>query len=323
MDTKPDASPQIYRPVPPVVTPSTTQKFFWAITGMVLSPFYWLMATLYKTPGLSLHKEFAQFAIKLFAQRRVKISKGLIYTYIFWPMDSTRYFEFDFAWKALANTSIQHYLDVASPRLLPLLLLHKRPRIQADLLNPDTADLRVTSDLVDAMSLEPRCHLEASRIEDVHFPINTFDVITSISVIEHIPNDKNAVSILWELLKPGGKLIITVPCAAHSHVEYADFDAYNVQSTVPHGYIHLHYVYDQLLLEQRILSVTGQPTHFRIYGEKQAGWLRANLESKAAITRYPYWQEPYLMGCAFKTYSSIDELPGEGVICMEFTKPTS
>jgi hypothetical protein len=33
---------------------------------------------------------------------------------------------------------------------------------------------------------------------------------------------------------------------------------------------------------------------------------------------YPFWREGYMMGRHFRAYPSIDALPGEGVVALEF-----
>ena len=43
------------------------------------------------------------------------------------PMDSVRYFEFDFAWKATRRLLADDYVDVSSPRLLPVAVVLDRP----------------------------------------------------------------------------------------------------------------------------------------------------------------------------------------------------
>jgi len=46
-----------------------------------------------------------------------------------------------------------------------------------------------------------------------------FDLITCISVLEHIPNHKAAIKGMFKLLKPGGYLILTIP---YNEKQYID-----------------------------------------------------------------------------------------------------
>jgi len=46
-----------------------------------------------------------------------------------------------------------------------------------------------------------------------------FDLITCISVLEHIPNHKDAVSGMFRLLKPGGHLVLTFPYNERQYID--------------------------------------------------------------------------------------------------------
>lgn len=43
------------------------------------------------------------------------------------------------------------------------------------------------------------------------FPASSFDLITSLDVIEHVDDDRAALTELFRVLKPGGVLMLTVP----------------------------------------------------------------------------------------------------------------
>ena len=66
--------------------------------------------------------------------------------------------------------------------------------------------------------------------------------------------------------------------------------------------------------------MTGRPVAHRIYGEKRPGFLQTNLKSKYLVDRYPFWREAYMMSREFAYFEDISDLPGEGVIAMEFVK---
>jgi len=236
-------------------------------------------------------------------------------------MHSTRYFEFDFMRHSLSGIPFRCYLDVSSPRLFPIILASARPEITAELVNPDKKDLQVTARYVRACGIDSRCHLRECRIEEAPFTPELFDVITSISVVEHIPQDKDAVNSMWELLKPGGKLLLSVPCAAVAEEQYLDVDHFGLQSPDENGFYFHQYIYDHSLLMERFYSVMGPPVRLAIYGEKKPGSLLAGLLEKWSGQDYPLWKEPYAMGREWRRYDSLTDLPGEGVISLEFTKP--
>jgi SAM-dependent methyltransferase len=288
-----------------------------------LAPLYWLLAHRYRTPGLAFHLRCAWLGLRLLVARQAPLAAGWPYHLMFLPMDSTRYFEFDFAWKALAAMSRGRYLDVSSPRLFPIVLLDHQVRLTADLVNPERDDLRATTALINAAGLARRCQLHGSLIETAPLPPGQFDAITSLSVIEHIPHETPAVHRMWDLLRPGGHLVISVPCAADASEQYIDQDAYGLLATDANGYAFFQRYYDAGLLRERIFSVTGRPLRQAVYGEKSAGTFQAMASVKRAsyTTSFPFWREPYMMGRDYAAFPSLAALPGEGVIAMEFVKP--
>lgn len=235
-------------------------------------------------------------------------------------MDSTRYFEFAFMWDAVSSLSFSRYLDVSSPRLFPIILMLKRHDLFAELVNPDSADLRSTATLVQALHLEDRCNLHGCLVNNAPFKEGTLDVVTSISVVEHIPEDTQAIHTMWSLLRPGGRLLLTLPCAARSSDQYIDRNEYGLLTPDLNGFFFFQRLYDQALLDERIFSITGQPCRQMVYGEKSPGTHRSCLDRKWGDPHYPIWREPYMMGRDFRYFKGISDLPGEGVIALEFKK---
>lgn len=56
-------------------------------------------------------------------------------------------------------------------------------------------------------------------ITGIHMPDNSFDVIYCSHVLEHIPDDRKAMSELRRILKPGGWAILDVPIAGETTEE--------------------------------------------------------------------------------------------------------
>jgi SAM-dependent methyltransferase len=306
--------------VPDPVPLTTAQKIKLALAGGVLSPIYWLLAYYYGVPGLYLRRKCARLGLRLLLNRKAPIAYSDIYSFFFWPMDSVRYFEFDFMWRALANTPIQSYLDVSSPRMFPALLLLRQRTLSAELLNPDIKDLTVTTALMKASGLSDRCHFHNCLIGEAPFAPESFDVITSISVVEHIPQDTQAIQKIWALLKRGGRLLLSVPCSAESSEEYINKNEYGLLEPDKSGFVFWQRFYDTSLLQERIFNITGQPCRNIVYGEKKAGTIIEDTRRRRAEPEYPVWREPYMMGQEYGCFRSIADLPGQGVIAMEFVK---
>lgn len=283
-------------------------------------PWYLLRAHLHGIPGLRFPWNSARFALRSLASTHDAVSHAEIYRMLFTPVESTRYFEFGLAWDFLSDISVNHYLDVSSPRLFPLYFLTQKRQAAAELVNPNQEDLKITAGLVSACGLAKRCTLRNSLIEDAPFPPSTFDVITSLSVVEHIVEDQIAVQRMWELLKPRGRLVISVPCAAVAEAQYISVDQFGLQQPDEEGFFFLQYVYDEALLQDHFYRVLGSPKRRGVYGENQPGSLRCGLIKKWSGAKYPRWKEPYTMALEFQRYERVADLPGEGVIVMEFEK---
>ena len=312
----------VYLSLPDAPRPSRSRYAATLARGALLAPVYWALAHRYRTPGLSVHAACARLGGGLL-RRRPRALKALdLYRLVFAPLESVRYFEFDFAWRAAAELAVDRYLDVSSPRLFPALLLAERPTLTGDLLNPDTADLTETRQLLGALGFEPRARLHGQLIADATELGTGFDLITSISVVEHIPDDRAAVAAMWARLRPGGTLVLTLPCAARALQEFSPVNEYNLYSEDRAGFVFYQRVYDAQLLAERVLSVTGPPARSEVYGERTAGFYTDRLRpAKLGDAAYPFWREPYMLGREYCRFGSIDELPGWGAIGLTFVKP--
>lgn len=289
------------------------QKTGLRLLGLPLAPINYEIAKIKDVPGMQFALECLRLGAQILPNRLAKY-------WLLPPVILTRYFEFDLAWKSLIDFPAQRYLDISSPYAFPIIFLKNRKDLRVDFVNPDKTDLSVTEQLIQAAKLGSRCGFHGCLIQDAPFEPESFDIITSISVVEHIPENKSAIQKIWELLKPGGKLVLTVPCAAESYEVHVNTNHYGLYEGDDSGNYFLEYVYDDALLNDWIFSITGQPTAQSVYGEKQKGWLHEEIVNRWNKKFWKYWREPNLMIENFQKYSSLADLPGEGVISMEFIK---
>jgi SAM-dependent methyltransferase len=298
------------------------QKLIRYIAAPPASLLYWQLAHRDGMPGLATHMAVAKMGGELLLSRQKHISLKQIYLMLCAPLVSTRYFEFDFALRSSGIASAKICLDVSSPRFLPMLMLRYSNSLQMHLINPDPTDLAETRQLVAALQLQNRCQLHANTLDETSFSDSTFDLITSISVVEHIPQIKPAIQKMWALLKPGGRLVLTLPCAAKAEAQYLSTNSFNVLTPDETGYTFFQLIFDEQQLHDNIYSIAGAPMRTAIYGEKQRGFLQRQLHQRwNAGHRYPFWREPYMMSREFRFYDRVSDLPGEGVIGLEFIKP--
>src|SRR6187455_2087644 len=94
------------------------------LASLVLVPSYAVAAAAIGTPGMRFHLEAVSAAIRLVMHGTGLVAQaGRLALY---PMDSTRYFEFDWVWSRLQRLRhVQTYLDVSSPRFLPLTYIRR------------------------------------------------------------------------------------------------------------------------------------------------------------------------------------------------------
>lgn len=281
---------------------------------------YWLAAQFVGTPGLYIQRRLACLGIRL------KL-KGLFLSKHVPPVghcfiDTFRYFEHDFVSKALRDGPPPvRALDVSSPRLLSFLMALDYPDLMIDIVNPDATDIDITRLFVLALGLEDRCRLHAGYLHEASLLTEAYDLVTCISVLEHVPQDNLLVSEMWRHLRPGGRMILTVPCAAESYLEYSDVNVYGLLPREPDGSYFFQRYYDNATLAKSIHSVTGPPKRVNIWGERKRGIYDALRWKKLSKDRvYPSWKEPWVFGRGFRPYKSIDDLPGIGVVAMEFIK---
>ena len=288
------------------------------LASIVLGPAYAAAAAAIGTPGMRFHREAVAVAARLALRggRALRRQAGRLALY---PMDSTRYFEFDWAWSVLRRIGrLQAYLDVSSPRFFPMCVA-RRPEVdRAVLLNPDAADLDTTEAWASALGIAGKCRFLQQSVESVGGHEGTFDAITSISVFEHIAEEGAALRALRAMLKPGGTALLTLPCAAAGYDQYRDYDEYGLAPPDAEGRYFFQRFYDAASLEERILPIMGAPRRMVVYGEREAGFFGRNAEAKMRGLPYPFWREGYMMGRNFRIYPSIDALPGEGVVALEF-----
>lgn len=240
---------------------------------------------------------------------------------MFRPLDSTRYFEHSFVWDVLHPLRSEvRYLDVSSPRLVPIILLAHNAGLSCNMINPDRIDLEESRQLVSLLGLSDRCRLHGSMVSNAPFGAREFDLITCVSVLEHIHKDRQGLTDMWRLLDSGGRLILTVPCKARASEQWIDKDIYGLQEPDARGFVFWQRFYDDDLLQKSVFSVTGEPVRIAVYGEKRRGTMFENTMRKRRDSFYPYWAEPVFMGQEFTKWPSVSSLPGEGVVAMEFVK---
>lgn len=287
------------------------------LSGALFLP-SWLLAFFSGTPGLGIRFKLFLLGLKLLFLR---LEFKEAYRLIVKPLDSVRYFEFEFMNAHYPVEDMHRHLDVSSPRYWLALCASTRVA-HVDAMNPDLKDLSQTVSLLSKIHLTDHFSFSSCLISD--FPIGKpYDLVTCMSVLEHIPDDKRAVQIMWDALRPGGVLLLTVPCAGKAYEEYTSVDEYQLLPKDRSGNVFWQRFYDERELQERVFCVTGEPIEKAIYGEKMQGLYDENVRQKRTNPSYPFWNEPLWTGLSFERKERIDQLLGMGVVGLVFRKVDS
>jgi SAM-dependent methyltransferase len=287
--------------------------------GALLGPAFWAAAIALRVPGMAFRAACARLAIRLLRGGSRSAAREA-FRLLIGPLESTRHFEMEFVWEALTRRRVGRYLDLSSPRVLPLSVVAHRSDLEAELVNPDRRDLGETRVLAEELGIAGRCRFHHARVDELAFPPGSFDAVTSVSVIEHIPQDTEALRLVWQWVRPGGVLLLTLPCAARALEERVDRDPFSVLPPDEDGSFFFQWVYDDKWLEERVFAVTGSPRRSCLWGEIEPGALKRRLHRRWGDPQYPIWREPLEMRREFRRFEHLRDLPGEGVIGLEFVR---
>lgn len=239
------------------------------------------------------------------------------------PVNCFRYFEFDFVARHMP-AAWSRLLDVSSPRLFPLRMAFENPGATLIAINPDRSDLEYTDKLGSVLGLA-NLDTRAIVVEDLAADARDFDVVTSISVIEHIAGDEgdiNAIRSLYARVRPGGRLLLTVPVDRQYRLEYRSAAQYEVATDEKDGMFFFSRIYDATTIRSRLLdSCPGAAVELQWYGEREAGLWRAYearwLREGARVTI----DDARMMARDYRLYPNFDSMPGEGACGIAITKP--
>ncbi len=239
------------------------------------------------------------------------------------PVSMVRYLEFPFVYRNLRAGEI---LDVSSPRLLSLYVASKHPDARITVLNPDSRDLDRTRKVAKRERVGDQLRLELAGVDAVFGERNRYDTIYAVSVVEHIAgayDEREAVSQLWPALKPGGRLILTVPTDRTFRTEYRDRDLYGTAEPDAEGKFFFARFYDEDAIQERLIDSVGvQPAVLEWYGETVPGqfneWEQRVMQ-RGSLARFVH--DPMLAAQDWRRYSDWSAMPGIGICGLVFEKP--
>lgn len=178
------------------------------------------------------------------------------------PIDFVRYREFAFTYAAIQQ--IVPYpgtiLDVSSPKLLPLTLAYALPSVEVfstDILPDEVNWVKNKAKKLNLSNLTSMV-LDARTLP---FEDCVFDLVTSISVFEHIAPENDgelpAVKEVARVLKSGGLLVLTVPFSRSYFAEYVNRSVYERAQSSPSESLFFQRFYDLERLKRTFVEQSG------------------------------------------------------------------
>jgi hypothetical protein len=262
-------------------------------------------AHFYLVPGLKFQRFRVILGVKsLFWRKRLHASTLTMALHRTPPLHA--YLGFHFASRFLTNEALGDYLDVSSPWLFPVALLSQYEAASATLLSVEASRLQNLLGAAKArVAGAIRCESSDQRLDNA-----AYDTITSLWGGEDSRFGTSNIKELWRVLKPGGTLLLSAPCAG-SHGEAIAQSSDELDSA---DRVH---PYDSRMLERRLFAVVGQPRRYAIYGAQPATPYRSTAAEEASA-----WHGDSLaIGRHWRCYANLQELPAIGVIVMKFVRP--
>lgn len=272
--------------------------------------YFWLLADKSKLPG----KEFAEYGFKAGWQLlfKAKLSPKLLLN----PVSIVRYFEFDFVNEFAQLKDGIKILDVSSPYLFGF-YQSNRFSLEYFYTNPDATDLQNVNSLSERLTFRSNYKTEQLNVLNLPYPDKYFDRIFSISVIEHIPDNQDTLAMqkLWQVLKPDGIFIFTIPVKKTFDIEYRDKDEYNLNRDIKADKYFFQRIYNKAKIEERLLSSIN---NYEIISTKVFGCTENNfyMDYKKRWIKYSYWEttkDPYYISANFSYFNDISDLTDIGV----------
>jgi SAM-dependent methyltransferase len=189
------------------------------------------------------------------------------------PLDPSRYLELPWALEALDARPGQRVLDLASPKLLAVELA--RRGVEVTSVDELEREVEIWRRLT---AREPRLRFEVADGLALPYEEGSFRHAYSLSVLEHIAEDGDAQALreLARVVRPGGRVAITMPFAQSYREEWRDRPAF-----VDHGDVGGRYFFQRWYDEERVdRLVEAAPA--------------LELVSREVVRMRPNWNDAYV-----------------------------
>jgi SAM-dependent methyltransferase len=225
------------------------------------------------------------------------------------PMEDSRFIELPQVVGELAVAPGEHVLDLASPKLAAVHLARSGARVTSvDLLASEIATWkRLASDV-------ERLDFQVADGTRLPFEDESFDHAYSISAIEHIGDDGDftALTELARVVRPGGRIVVTVPYDSSYREDWRDSPLYGPEGTEKGGRWFFQRIYD----DERIGRLVEQTPHVRL--RRRQGMRASNNVPYRLYRRTAPYSDP-LGALVAMTQRTAEGTPGLMVLSLSRT----
>jgi ubiquinone/menaquinone biosynthesis C-methylase UbiE len=205
------------------------------------------------------------------------------------PVDYMRCAEFDAIIRLMNLSPGDKILDISSPQWLSIYLAKSNPDISfiyTNILDSELEPFAEISELAGVANIQ----YQKCDTRELPFPDQSFDGILSVSVIEHIfpeiGGDVTALKEIHRVIRPGGKVWITVPCKQTANTIYLDCNVYEREKAVDLNFFAREY--DMPSFKALIAKANFEADEIlRI--EERVGLLAVDYWEWGPGKRYPLW----------------------------------
>ncbi len=175
--------------------------------------------------AVSTEKCLLQFESEL-AQKSINLDQLKLIDYM-------RYAEFSAIGEQICLTAGQRVLDVSSPQWFSIFLAHKYPEVRFDYINIIDSEIEPYQLVCEACEIS-NIYYHREDVRDLSFNDDSFDKVVTISVLEHVypeqDGDEKALTEIKRVLKPQGKVFLTVPYKEKRNTVYLQGSVYERES---------------------------------------------------------------------------------------------
>ena len=133
-----------------------------------------------------------------------------------------------FIFNKLTETQAKTFLDFGCGYGRMALAVCKETGARGTCVDADGRDIITLNQLAEELSLD--CNGITGNILELNFEKESFDLIYSIEVMEHIKEDRKLLELIYQWLKPGGNFIFQTPYHFQQKPDWTDHEFGHVRN---------------------------------------------------------------------------------------------